>query len=175
MANSIISTLLGSSPFVVYNQSTKTSTRFDVKIVNASIKLTAEPQRQMLEDGSTVTDSKTVRPTRMSVDVICPDLNVLDQVNSIMSDRTSLYQITSRGLIFANLMVDSEFIRQSPDMLSASPVRMSFKQILIENVSPVIFANKSDSSVIERGIAALNKAKDSVADLYAKISTSISA
>lgn len=175
MANSILSTLLGSSPFVVYNQSTKSTTTFDVKVVTVSIKLSAEPQRQMLEDGSTRTDSKTVRPTRMAVDVICADLNVLEQVNSIMGDRTSLYQITSRGLIFPNFMVDSEFIRQSPDMLSATPVRMSFKQILIENVSPVIFANKSDSSVIERGIAALNKAKESVSDLYTKISTSISA
>lgn len=175
MANSIISTLLGSSPFVVYNQSTKSTTTFDVKVVTASIKLSAEPQRQMLEDGSTLTDSKTVRPTRMSVDVVCPDINVLDQVNSIMGDRTSLYQITSRGLIFANLMVDSEFLRQSPDMLSATPVRMSFKQILIENVSPVIFANKSDSSVIERGISALNKATASVTDLYNKVSASITA
>ena len=175
MANSIISTLLGSSPFAVYNQSTKSTTTFDVKVVTASIKLSAEPQRQMLEDGSTLTDSKTVRPTRMSVDVICPDINVLDQVNSIMGDRTSLYQITSRGLIFPNLMVDSEFLRQSPDMLSATPVRMSFKQILIENVSPVIFANKSDSSVIERGISALNKATDSVTSLYTKVSASITA
>ena len=72
-------------------------------------------------------------------------------------------------------MVDSEFLRQSPDMLSATPVRMSFKQILIENVSPVIFANKSDSSVIERGISALNKATDSVTSLYTKVSASITA
>lgn len=174
MANSIVSTLLGTNPFVIYNQSTKATTNLEVKVVNVSIKLSAEPQRQTMEDGSTKTDSKTVRPIRMTADVICPDINALTQVNSILSDRSSLYQITSRGLIFQNMMVDSEFIRQAPDMLSATPVRMSFKQILIENVSPIIFANQSDSSIIERGISALNKATETVTDLFGKVSTAIS-
>lgn len=173
MANNIISTLLGSNPFVVYNQSTKVTVRLDVKVVRLSAKFTAEPQRQIMEDGTTRTDSKTVRPAKLTVDVICPDVNSLKQVNDILVDRGSLYQITSRGLIFGNFMVDSEFLNQTPEMLSATPIRMAFKQILIENVSPVIFANQADATIIERGIAAVTKVKDTAVELYGKAAAAV--
>lgn len=174
MANNILSTLLGKEPFALYNMSTKTTTPFGVKITKLVANFHAEPQRQMLEDGSTITDSKTVKGGKLALDVICPDVNVLMQVNAVLADRTSLYQITSRGLIFANYMIDEEFIKQTPEVLSATPMRISFKQILIENESPVIFANKADASLIERGIAAISSVKDTAADLFEKASSAVS-
>lgn len=173
MANNLLSTLTSASPFVVYNQSTKQTMTLEIKVVKVMAKYTAEPQRQTMEDGTTRTDSKTPRPAKLNVDVICPNINSLKQVNNILADRASLFQINSRGLIFPNFMVDSAFINQTPEMLSATPIRLAFKQMLIENISPVIFANQADSTVIERGIAAISKAAGSVSDLYKKASATL--
>lgn len=173
MIGDIVSTLLGFQSFSIFNVSTKTAFDLKVKVVKSYASFTAEPHRQMQEDGETIIDSKTIKPARLSFDVICPDVNVLSQVNKILLDRSSIFNIKSRGISFASFMVDSNFLSQSPEMLISTPIRMSFKQILIENTVPIIFANQADASIVDRGIAEVSAAANSVSELFRKAAADI--
>lgn len=174
MANSILSTFLAKASMSILNQTTGQTELKDIKVSKVVIKLSAEPMRHMLEDGTTIVDVRIIKPIHVTADVICPDDDSLSSVNQILDDRQSRYQITSRGVIIANVVSDTDAIVQSADMLSATPIRMSFKQLLLENISPVVFASSASASVVDRGIAIINDATTSVTDLYNKAAKAVS-
>jgi hypothetical protein len=41
-------------------------------------------------------------------------------------------------------------------MISASPVRLSFKEILVEDTDPVVCEQAADSSLLDRGLQLVN-------------------
>lgn len=173
MATNIITTIFSKPSLSIMNMATGEVVAKNLKVVKGSFRMSAETMRHQMEDGTTEVDTRVIKAATAIFDVICPDLNTLAQVNSVMLDLSSIFQVTSRGLIFQSLRVDAQGIKQTSEMLSATPVRLSFKQALIENKDPVIFVNSADSSLIDRGIAMLDNAKETVADLYNKTSSSI--
>lgn len=173
MANSILSTILAKSALTVLNQTFNQTVLSDIKVKKVVIQLTSEPMRHTLEDGSTIVDVRIFKPIHVTAEVMAPDSDSIDAINQIVSDRDSRFQLTSRGIIVANLSVDSDTIIQSSEAISATPIRISFKQLLIEGVSPIVFAGAPNSSVIDRGISIINKAADDVSDLFKKVAKSI--
>lgn len=126
-----------------------------IVIERVMIRLQAEPMRHPLEDGTTEIDTKVIRPTTIFVEAICPNPEALSELSELEKDRSTLLEIRTRGLIFKNVKVAAVTYDQSKAMLSATPARIEFRQLLVENYSPVVFEIASDSSVIDRGIAAV--------------------
>jgi len=170
MAGNILTALFSKASLTILNQTRGMVVAKGLKVVKGTIRLSSESFGHSLEDGTVKVDSRIIKPSKVVFDVICPDLETVAQVNDLLLDRQSLYQITSRGIIMANLQVNTETLRQSAEMTVATPIRISFQQILIQNVSPIVFANSSNSTLIDRGISAVNNATSTVKDLFDKTS-----
>jgi hypothetical protein len=67
------------------------------------------------------------------------------------------------------MRVESENVSQSSEVLSAAPIHLTFKQMLVQNQDPVVFAQAADSSLIDRGMAILSDAGDTVSSLAGRI------
>jgi hypothetical protein len=168
MAGNVISSLFGKKALTIYNQTYGYVSAKDLKISKVTIKLSSDPQRHMMEDGSAQIDTRTIKGIRIQMEVFCPDNDTLLQLNDIVSDRSSLYQITSRGLIIPDMMIDSELMKQMPEVLSATPIKLTFKQVMIEGKNPIVMNNAADASLIDRGLAIVNDATETVGELYDK-------
>lgn len=168
MALSILSSLFSQAQFLLTDKNGDAQMASNAKVVSVRIMYASRLHRHMKEDGSSIVDARTIMPTRLRVEMIAPDLDTLDQITQVAQNRSSAYIIKSKGLVFDNMMVEDECISQVPKMLSASPVRLEFKQQLVQWVMPVIYSQSSDSSVIDRGFAALNGVTTSVNDLVTR-------
>lgn len=173
MANGIISALLAKAAFVVSNQRDLQTVLKTLKVSKVSIRLSSDAMRHMLEDGTTRIDTRVVKPIRIVADIICPDLSSVEELNQVLTNRKELYQITTRGLIIPNMMLGSDSLKQTGEMISATPVRLSFDQVLIEGREPIVFSNDANASAIDRGIAVLTDAKEGVSDFYSRTSKAI--
>ena len=170
MALSILSSLFSKAQFTL-TKSGSGAVAPNLKVVNVKIKLSSHVLRHMLESGVSVVDSRIIQPTRLHVDVICPDIDTLEQITAVAQDRTTTYSISSKGLIFDNMMVEDQCISQIPKMLSASPIRLEFKQQLVQYVIPIVFAQSADASMIDKGFAALASVKTQVSDVVTRLTT----
>jgi hypothetical protein len=143
-----------------------------LKVSKVNIKLTSTALRHMKEDGTTIVDARILKPTTITVETFCPDLNTQEQVDKILKDRGNYYLIQSKGLSFSMMLLDHERISQTANMLSAAPVSLSFKQVIMPVID--VASHPADSDLINRGMTAINKVTTSVTDLYSKVSSTIS-
>lgn len=173
MPNSILSSLFSQAALTITNMGSGKVAAVNLKTIKVNIKLSAIAMRHIREDGSTIVDTKVIRPTIITIDAYCPDIDTLGQVNSILLDRSALYLISSKGIVLNNMMAQTEQIRQSPEVLSASPIRIMFKGAALQGQAPKIVAQPADASVLDKGMAILNSAKQTVAGIATKISTAI--
>ena len=167
MANDIISAFLSKPTLTITDQTTSQATAKNLKVSSVQIRFSSEVFRHQLEDGSTYVDGRVLKPIRVDFDVICPDVNTLNQVNEIMGNRETMYKIKTRGVIIGNLLVDSDTIKQSGEMLSATPIKLSMKELMLDSVNPVIYNNPANNSLIDRGVALVNEAETTVTGLFA--------
>lgn len=170
MATSLISSFLSKAALTITNDLTGESVADGIKPVRVSIKLTSQSMRHMLEDGSTIVDARIIQPTTVTIDGFCQDQNAINKVNTILMDRSSVYSVSSKGVIVDQMMAESEHIKQSPEHMSAVPIRLAFKQVITKESKPVVFAHASDSSIIDRGMTILNSVAQSASDLFSSIS-----
>lgn len=170
MADNILSVFFDKAMFVIGGFGGSKATA--LKISKVSAKFVSMPMRHMKEDGTTVVDVRILKPTTVVVETMCPDLDTQKQVNDILMDRNNFYFITSKGLVIDNLMLDHEQIRQTAEVLSASPISLSFKQVITPTIE--VTAQSADSSLLNRGMMALNSATQTVTGLYSKASSAIS-
>lgn len=173
MAENILSSLLSQASFSLTDLIQGNAVAPNLQIVKVGIKLKSIIQRHMQEDGTTVVDSRVLVPTVVNVDCFCPDIDTLDQVNQLLVDRDKLYKIATKGLIIDYLRLDKEDIRQTPEVLSASPLRLVFKQVLIQGNDEVVFAQSADASVLDRGLSLLNGVSSGVTGLISTVSSNI--
>jgi hypothetical protein len=174
MATNILSSALSKASFTLTNvtQSTDGSTVTTVsnlKVKAVTISLKAKIFRHKREDGVTIVDSKILLPIQVDVDAFVPDIDTLQQLNALLSDRSSIYKVSSKGLLIDHLMTESAQIRQSAEVISASPVRLSFKELMFKDATPTICAQSTDSSLTDRGIATLNSVSTTVSDLINEV------
>jgi hypothetical protein len=171
MALSILSSLFSKAQFTIKDGTSGLVVAANAKIVSVRIRYSSRVHRHMLENGSTVVDARTILPTHLQVELICPDIDTLAQITDVAMNRTGVYSISSKGLIFDNMMVEDQCISQIPKMLSASPLRLEFKEQLVQYVLPVVFAQSADASLIDRGFAALNSVTTQVSDVATRLTT----
>jgi hypothetical protein len=173
MAESILSSILSKASFRIHNQNLGVDTAKGLKVVKAVIRMSADPQRHLLEDGSTFIDTRTVKPIKLQVDVIAPDATALTQINEVASDRRNLYQISTRGILIPDMMIDAELMEQTPENISSTVIKLSFKQILIEHKNQTIVNNPANASIVDRGRALIEDAKETALELFNKASKTI--
>jgi hypothetical protein len=171
MANSILSSALSQTSFKVINVYTNVPTLQNLKIIRVRMRYAAKNLSHIMEDGSYEVDSRIILPMACEVTCICPDIDTQSQIITILKDCSAFYVITTKGMILENMVVDEESIEQTPKVLSASPITLRFKQVLVGNVSPVYFAQPADSSVIDHGFALLHSATSAVNNLYSSVSS----
>jgi hypothetical protein len=149
---SILSSIFSQALFTINGGANAAS----LKISKVHLKYTSSPMRHMKEDGSTIVDARIIRPVTISAEGFAPDLDTQTQINNIMLDRFAFYKIESKGLVFDNMMVDGQQVKQTPQVLSAAPIQISFKQVLTQNIVPVITAQSGDASMLDHGMAVVN-------------------
>lgn len=164
----LISSFLSTTSFKVVNMATGAEVIAGIKVIKNKARFSSTPFRHMKEDGNTIVDGRVILATTIEVDVICPDLSIAATVLSAMNDRSSLYSITSRGLIFDNMMVMHDGVRQTPENLSSMPTKIIFQQTLLQRETRKLVAVAADASVIDRGIAAVSSVTQSATDLFSR-------
>lgn len=163
MANSILSSLLSKPALSIVSSLSGLNIAQNLKVSRVRFRYRSRVMRHMREDGTCIVDARIVMSPIVEIEVFCATLDDLAMVNSAMLDRSGVYTITSRGLVLSNMMADEEQVKQTPDVISANPVRMSFKQVLTQNGSnPPSVEQAADSSLMDKGIQQVNAAKISV-------------
>ena len=169
MADSILSSLLSQPQF---NVTSDDGSSFSLKVRKTSIKFSAIAHRHMKEDGSSIVDAKTIQPTEISVEIYCQTLQDVEQINDLLQNRTNLFTVSSKGLVFPSMMLDEETVKQSAAVISATPLTIRFIELLVQNVQPIIFAQAADSTLISNGFATLvGAANQTVSSLRSTIAT----
>ncbi|ATW57896.1 hypothetical protein CNR33_00050 [Pseudomonas phage tabernarius] len=137
----------------------------DLKVESSRITLKATLFSHKLENGQSFVDSKVMVPIVIEMTVICPTVDVVDELNSIILNRSARYQVTSRGLIFPNMLPKGETIDMSGEMLSATPIKLTWCQLLVQGEAPVLFANQAESRIVQKGTQLLDKAESTATEL----------
>lgn len=171
MATNFISSFFSSAAFKLTNSTTGATAADGLKVSRVHIKLSSIPMRHMKEDGSTIIDSRIIQPTSVQMEAFCETLESFAKLNAVALDRSTFYSITSKGLTFENMLLENEQISQNPEVMSALPVKLSFKQVLTKSVKPIVFSQSADASLISRGMNLLSTAKTSATDLFNSISS----
>lgn len=162
----IFTSLLSSRSFSIVDQNTNQLVAADLRVSRVNTRFSSVGQRHMLEDGTTKMDSRTIHPMEIIVEVFCPSIDVVDQINQLLLDRDTLYKVITRGMVFERMMCTSEALNQTPEMISATPARLTFSQVLVQNPKPIMFRNARDSSMIDRGLALAEDVAGSAGDLF---------
>ncbi len=165
MADSILSSLRSKASLSIVNKSgTGDSQGQDVakglRVTRVSIRYSSRPMRHMLENGSSIVDARIIDQTTISLDVICPTLDELSIVNSMLLDRKSTYRVTSKSISVDETVCEDVGILQNAEMLSASPVRIKMRQLMRQGGNKDIHQvveQPADSSIFGRGIQTLQQ------------------
>ncbi|AWD92417.1 hypothetical protein [Xanthomonas phage Carpasina] len=145
-----------------------------IKIKKVSSRFTSSVPRHMREDGTSIVDTRIIKSAQLTVEAICPSIDEVEQVISLASDRESLLRVTSKGVVFENMMIQATSNMQSKEMLSGAPFQITFKQLLLQNVMPVSVSQAADSTTMDRGIQILNTARSNVQGLASSFKSRIS-
>lgn len=157
MPSSLLSTAL-SKPSLSIIGNDGSNVAVNLKVSRVVIKLSSIVMRHMLETGSTIVDTRIVQPTRIQIDVFVTTFNDLTLVNGLLLDRTQTYTVSSKGLVFAGMMAEGEAIRQTAEVISANPVRISLKQLLLPPSAKPQVAQAADSSLLDLGLQGVQTA-----------------
>ena len=169
MASSILSSLLSKPRFIIANAETGAAVMTGVKVKKIAIQMASFIPRHMREDGATIADTRVIRPTIIAAEIICPTIDDANDVIATMNDRENLYKITTKGLVFGNMMMQTSALKQTAEMLSAAPFQVIFKELLQENVNPVICAQGGDSDMQDSGIQLVKSISDGVGNLVTSV------
>lgn len=175
MAVSILSSLLSKASLSIVGSQSGIDIATNLKVVKVKFRYRSRALRHMREDGTSIVDQRVIVPAVVDLDVYCQNQNDLAAVNSAMLDRTGVYTITSKGLVITNMMSDENQIKQTPEVISANPIRISFKQLLTQGGSnPPSVAQAADSSLLDRGIQQVQAAAISVTDFTNQVAAQFS-
>ena len=174
MAESIVSSLLSTTQFSVSYQDTdsgtKRTTAKNLKVIKVNFKFISQPHRSVREDGAVVVDAKTVMQTVIKLSVYCPTVDDLRQVNDLLTNRDKVFTVSSKGVVVENMVLNSETVRQNPDVISSYPIDLEFTEIIVSNAKPVIVAQAADAKTISQGLASIGaQAQQTVSGLVTAV------
>jgi hypothetical protein len=172
MADSILSSLLSASALKIVNDSDGNDQASDLKVSKISITFRARAMRHMKENGQTVVDVRIIDPTTIEIDAFAPSLDVINTFDHVTNNRSNTFTVTTKGLVFPAMSSDSLVIKQSADMLSASPMTITMKQLnrpVRSGKGPhKVVEQAADSSVMTKGINAVSAVTRPVTDTFDK-------
>jgi hypothetical protein len=176
MPNTILSSALSSPSLSITSFSNPENIAASLSVSKVTIKLRSKIFRHKTETGNTIVDARVVEPMTCEIDVFAPTLDSLTAINAVMLDRGTTYTIKSRGLVLTKMMMDQTGIKQSGDMLSASPVRLAFKELMTQGqlaLGATTVAQPADSTLIDQGLQTVSDAVSTVQGLAATIAGNI--
>jgi len=171
MADSILSSFSSRASLNITNSADDKDLADGLKVLGVSFRFRARAMRHIREDGTSIVDAKVIEPARVEIDAICPTLDVIEQVNNCLMDRAATYTVTSKGIRLQDVVASEFQIKQSPEMISASPIKLSFNQLQRQggvNANKVV-EQAPDSSAFNRGIQSVRKVTTSIQDSFAKM------
>lgn len=177
MAESIVSSLLSTTQFVISyadaDSGTSRVTVKNLKVAKVNFKFVAQPQRSTREDGAVIVDSKTILQTVVKLSVYCENVDDLRQVNDLLTNRSRVYTLSSKGILIENVVLNQEHVRQTPEVLSAYPIDLEFTEIIVQSKQPVLVNQAADAKTISQGLAAISaQAQQTVTGLVAAVKQS---
>jgi len=165
MANTILSSILGSTNFKLIDFRNGPVTLTGLSVIENSIVFDGKLFKNQKEDGSYVVDGKINMPITLDVSVIVQTVDGAEIINRILKDRSTIYTIVARGITINNLMCENQQLSLGPNMLSAAPFRLSFKEVMLQAVDNPATKQDADSSIVDKGISYLKEAKQNVTQL----------
>lgn len=175
VVGSIANMLAGNRSFKVTDETNFSISLSDIGVKLVSIKFSSKLMQNTSENGQPIIDSRVIMPTQISLSVLCNSVDKVDEVNSLLANTTSMYTIMSRGIKLEHFMLDTESMTQSEAMISATPMQISFKQVLLQDNGSPICAQSGDSSTILGGIKkSIEVAEEKITYLKDKLVTSAS-
>ncbi len=171
MADSILSSIFAKSQFTLISDKTGKDAAENLQVVAVNFHYRARPMRHMREDGTSIVDSKIIDPAVVDIEAICPTLDSINKINTSLMDRTSTYVVTSKGIQMGDVVTEHFEIQQSADMLSASPMRLSLKQLRRQGgiTGGVVVEQPPDSSNFSRGIQSTSVVTAPVENAFARV------
>jgi len=175
MADSFLTSLRSSSLSIVNTaDNDKKNIAANLKISSVAIHFRSRPMRHMKEDGSSIVDARIIDPVGIDLNVICPTLDELNAVNNLLQDRKDTYTFTSKGIIVDEVSTEDVSIKQTPDMISASPVRITMKQMLRQGGATnaavhQVVEQPADSSMFGRGIQMMRSVTTPITETFARL------
>jgi hypothetical protein len=172
MAGSILSSLLSKSALVISkdSDSTKSNISKNLKVSKVTIKHSSRPMRHMRENGTTIVDVKIVDPVEVKIDTFALSLNEIKTLTILLEDRENTFTISTKGIVLKRMLCESLEIKQTADMITASPVSITMKELILTksgSQKPVV-AQAADASVVSKGIQSLDVITSPVRDTFDK-------
>lgn len=174
MPESILSSLLSKASLSIVNSQTGIDVAANLKVSRVGFKYRSRVFRHMREDGTSIVDSRIIVPAVIEIDAFCTTANDLAIINSLLLDRTATYKVASKGIVLTQVMSEEGAVKQTPEVISASPIRIVLKQVLRKTgaASPVT-AQAADSSLLDKGIQTVKTATQSAASSAALSATQL--
>jgi hypothetical protein len=179
MADSILSSVLSKAALSIVAASDPNGANLAerLKVVSVTIKYRSRTMRHMKEDGNTVVDVRIIDPASVELDVIAPTFDELGVLRDFLLNRKNTCILTSKGLVVNEVICGAVDVKQSAEMLSASPAQIRFKQLLRQGGprdTHKVVEQSSDSSVFNRGYQTVTKAAQTVQQAFIRsINTNI--
>lgn len=142
IAGQILSTVLAKPVFFAKNEGTNLQVWQGLKVASVEIRnSSANTEHPMIiatsndaESFSTLIDKdlptvKIIQPSSLHVNALCDDLSTLENILTDFDDVTATFQISTKSIIATGMVFNTLEIEQSPAMLTASKITMSFEQV----------------------------------------------
>lgn len=151
--SSILAAILAKPQVTFTNSNTGLQVITGVKIKRVSIKLQSIIPRHVREDGTQIVDMRVLRAIMIMVEAFAPTIDDQSQMVALQNDRQNTYIIAAKGLTFNNMMAQGTGIKQSPEVLSAAPLQLIFKELLTQSEGQTENCQQpGDSSTTDLGI-----------------------
>lgn len=128
--------------------------------------LSSELMRHTREDGSTFIDAKIVQPFEVEITGFVDSVSTLKKVSDILMDRSHYYSVSANGIPWSNLMASDVAVDSDAETMSAYPVQMVFKQILVRQIEYTEMDQDSDYSNRRSGDSGMNNTSMTVQQLF---------
>lgn len=151
MANTILSGLFSKGSARIVNATSGGVVCVNLKIVEADIELTATVFKHKMEDGQIQADARVQEPAEVHVSAFVPDYFTLDEVNKVLRDRNAYYNLIIKDVVWMTLVCANEEMEQSAEVINATPITLSFKEIIKAVSTDKPAEQNADENTRQRG------------------------
>lgn len=169
MPSAILSSPSAKPSLSIKSSATGQDVAAGLAVGKVSLRYASKIFRHMRENGSSVVDARVTLPVQAEIEVFAESFDQLANLNATMIDRSTTYVITSKGLILPLMMMNENTIKQSPEMLTGAPEKLSFTSILFKGNLSTLCEQAGDSSLLKRGLTSLQGALIDVTTLVSRI------